>query len=297
MELAPRDIVSRSEMLEIEAGRGFSGPQGLDYVHLDLRHLGRDKINERLPLIREVAIKFAGLDPIDEPLPVRPVAHYSMGGIHVNKEGATPVEGIWAAGEVACVSVHGANRLGTNSTAECLVWGAITGKKAAIHAMKQTSLPDLPLDRARAEEHRVMEEIFNRKGTENLYTIRRELRETTDTYVGVFRTKEGLEKALERIKELKERFRECGLRDQSKIYNTDLVSYLEMENMLELAEVITAGALAREESRGGHARRDFPQRDDKNWLKHTLAYYTPSGPKLEYIPVNITIWEPTERKY
>ncbi|MBE3580590.1 MAG: succinate dehydrogenase/fumarate reductase flavoprotein subunit [Thermoanaerobacteraceae bacterium] len=297
MELAPRDIVSRSEMLEIEAGRGFQGPQGLDYVHLDLRHLGRHKINERLPLIREVAIKFAGLDPIEQPIPVRPVAHYSMGGIHVDIEGAAPVPGIWAAGEVACVSLHGANRLGTNSTAECLVWGAITGKKAALHAMEERKLPELPVEKARDEENRVMEKILNRQGDENLYTIRRELREVMDANVGVFRTGEGLAKALKRIKELQERFHRCGLKDRSRIYNTDLVSYLELENMLELAEVITAGALAREESRGGHARRDFPQRDDKNWLKHTLAYYTPSGPKLEYIPVNITIWEPTERKY
>lgn len=297
MELAPRDIVSRAEMLEIEAGRGFGGPQGLDYVLLDLRHLGRQKINERLPLIREVAIKFAGLDPIDQPLPVRPVAHYSMGGIHVNKEGATPVEGIWAAGEVACVSLHGANRLGTNSTAECLVWGGITGKRAAQYAMQQNYLPKLPEEKALAEEHRVMEEIFTRKGSQNVYDIRRQLREIMDTHVGVFRTREGLELALKEIKELKERLKDCGLQDRSRIYNTDLVSYLEMENMLELAEVITVSALAREESRGGHARRDFPKRDDQNWLKHTLAYYTPSGPRLDYIPVNITIWEPTERKY
>lgn len=297
MELAPRDVVSRSEMLEIEAGRGFPGPEGLDYVHLDLRHLGREKINERLPLIREVAIKFGGLDPIEKPIPVRPVAHYSMGGIHVNKEGATPVEGVWAAGEVACVSLHGANRLGANSTAECLVWGAITGRKAALHAMKQLALPEVPREKVEAEEYRVTKEIFHRKGTENLYTIRKELRKIMDTYVGVFRTKEGLQRALTTIKELKERLKNCSLKDRSRIYNTDLVSYLEMENMVELAEVITVGALAREESRGGHARRDFPKRDDKNWLKHTLAYYTPSGPKLEYIPVNITLWEPTERKY
>ncbi len=297
MELAPRDIVSRSAVQEIEAGRGFSGPQGLDYVLLDLRHLGRGRINERLPLIREVAIKFAGMDPIEQPIPVRPVAHYSMGGIHVNKEGASPVKGIWAAGEVACISIHGGNRLGTNSTAECLAWGGITGKNAAEYAMREGQLPNLPAEEARAEEHRVMEELFTRKNTESLYQIRHKLRETMDTHVGVYRTGEGLKTALEQIRELKNRMIYCGLQDQSRVYNTDLVSYLEMENMLELAETIIAGALTREESRGGHARRDFPKRDDQNWLKHTLAFHMPSGPKLEYIPVNITRWEPTERKY
>ncbi|MDK2820799.1 MAG: succinate dehydrogenase / fumarate reductase, flavoprotein subunit [Clostridia bacterium] len=297
-ETAPRDIVSRSEMLEIEAGRGFKGPNGLDYIHLDLTHLGAEKINERLPLIREVSIKFADVDPIDKPIPIRPAAHYSMGGVHVDNDGACPdVQGIWAAGEVACVSIHGANRLGSNSTAECLVWGGITGNRAAKYAMKQKKLPEPLLEKAYYEEHRVMDAIFRRKNTENFYEIRSKLREVLDTHVGVFRTQEGLEKALSTIKELQKRFEYCGIKDKNRIYNTDLVSYLEMENMLQLAEVMTKGALDRKESRGGHARRDYPNRDDENWLKHTLAYYTPTGPRMEYSPVNISIWKPVERKY
>ncbi len=297
MELAPRDIVSRSAMIEIEAGRGFSDPRGLDYVHCDLRHLGAHRINERLPLIREVAIKFNGIDPIDNPIPVRPVAHYSMGGIHVNTEGATPIEGIWVAGEAACVSVHGANRLGTNSTAECLVWGKITGAKAALFAMQSKGMPELPMELARAEENRVMHELFARSGSESLYQIRQELRDIMDNNVGVFRTEQGLQQALVKVRELKARYQHAGLQDKGTVYNTDLITALELENMLDLSLSIVEGALVRQESRGGHARRDFPNRDDQNWLKHTLAYYTPQGPKLDYIPVRITNWNPVERKY
>ena len=195
MELAPRDIVSRSEMTEIEAGRGFQGPKGLDHVMCDLRHLGRETILERLPLIREVAIKFNDLDPIDQPIPVQPVAHYSMGGIHVSKLGETPVAGIWGAGEVSCVSIHGANRLGTNSTAECLAYGGITGREAANYAMK-AGAPPLATEKARAEESRVTDEIFKRQTKEDLYAVRNKLREVMDSCVGVFRTREGLETAV-----------------------------------------------------------------------------------------------------
>jgi len=296
MELAPRDIVSRSEMQEIEAGRGFQREDGLDYVLLDLTHLGREKINERLPLIREVAIKFGGIDPIEKPLPVRPVAHYSMGGIHVDIDGQTSVPGVYAAGEVACVSIHGANRLGTNSTAECLVWGGITGAKAYEHLKTQKSLPDIPKEMVQQEEDRI-KDIYAKPNKESLYTIRKELREIMDKNVGVYREEKGLKVALEKVRELSQRFKDCGLEDKSKYYNTDLVSYLEMENMLTLAEVIVLGALERKESRGGHARRDYPNRDDENFLKHTLAYYTPQGPKLDYLPVKITTWKPVERKY
>lgn len=296
MELAPRDIVARSEMIEIEEGRGFAGPKGLDYVLLDLTHLGADKINERLPLIREVAIKFNDLDPIKEPIPVRPAAHYSMGGIHVDLLGATPVAGIWAAGEAACVSLHGANRLGSNSTAECLVWGRITGENAAKYAQQKKSFPDVPLKEAQEEEKRISA-FLEKGGTENLYAIRQALREVMDTKVGVFRREEGLKEALREVRELKEQFTRIRLADRGRVYNTDLVAALELENMLLLAEVIVLGALERKESRGGHARRDYPERDDENWLKHTLAYYTPAGPRLEYIPVKITTWKPVERKY
>jgi len=295
MEVAPRDIVSRSEMTEIEEGRGFTGPEGLDYVHIDLRHLGADKINERLPMIREVAIKFNFIDPIFEPIPVRAAAHYFMGGVHTDLNGATPVEGIWAAGEAACVSLHGANRLGSNSTAECLVWGKITGDEAAKYASKQKGIPPPP-QKMKDEEARVFKR-FSSKGKESAYTLRKELQNTMDNQVGVFRTGPDLKTALDKIRELKQRLPGIKVEDRGHIYNTDLLSCLEVDNLLDLAEIIVTGALARNESRGAHSRRDFPKRDDIHWLKHTLAHYTPKGPSLDYIPVNVTMWRPVERKY
>ncbi len=296
MELAPRDIVSRSSITEIEEGRGFQGPEGLDYVLLDLRHLGADRINERLPMIREIAIKYRGIDPIEEPIPVRPVAHYLMGGIHVDIDGKTPMPNIWAAGETACVSIHGANRLGTNSTAECLVWGGITGEEAAKWSSKENAFPEVPKNLVDDAIGRV-KEILEKDGSENLYQIRKELRANMDHNAGVFRTGEGLSKALQKIKELKERYRNIKITDKGLLYNTDLISALEVGFMLDVAEVVVTSALKREESRGAHARRDFPKRDDEKWLKHTLAYWTEKGPRLEYIPVKITTWKPVERKY
>ncbi len=297
LEVAPRDIVSRSEMTEIEEGRGFPGPDGLDYVHLDLRHLGAAKINERLPMIREVAIKFNFIDPIYEPIPVRPAAHYFMGGIHTDIEGATPVEGIWAAGEAACISLHGANRLGSNSTTECLVWGKIAGNNAAKHAKKQKALPPTPTATDLKDEEARIFSRFSPDNKESAYALRKELQRTMDKHAGVFRDAEGLNTALRKIQEIKQCLPNIRVMDRSRVYNTDLLSALEVENLVDLAEVITVGALARTESRGAHSRRDFPQRDDVNWLKHTLAYYTPAGPRLEYIPVKITLWQPVERKY
>ncbi|MFC1905617.1 succinate dehydrogenase/fumarate reductase flavoprotein subunit [Chloroflexota bacterium] len=297
MELAPRDIISRAEMTEIEEGRGFPERGDMEALHIDLRHLGADKINERLPLIREVAIKFNFIDPILEPIPIRPAAHYTMGGIHTNIDGATPIEGVWAAGEVACESLHGANRLGSNSTAECLVWGKITGELAAAYVQKQKVFPSMPDDsRLKSEEASVFNR-FKPDGKESSYAIRGELQKLMDTKVGVFRTGTDLEAALRRIREFKQLLPEIRVKDQGRIYNTDLINALETDTLLELSEVLVAGALARTESRGAHSRRDYKQRDDANWLKHTLAYYTPTGPRLEYSPVTITMWQPVERKY
>ena len=295
MELAPRDIISRSMMTEIEAGRAYPRPDGLDHLLLDLRHLGAAKINERLPFIRELAIKFAGIDPIEQPIPVRPVAHYSMGGIHTDLRGATPVRGIWAAGEAACVSIHGANRLGTNSTAECLAWGRFTGEDAARFAA-ENALPPLP-EGAVADEERRLHDLLRTEGTESPYEIRAALQETMDRNVGVFRTAEGLTGALERIKELTDRAHRLRLADRGRVYNTDLITCLELQNMLEIAEVVVAGALARTESRGAQARRDFPNRDDQRWLIHTMAARNLDGPRLGSLPVAITRWEPVERTY
>ena len=297
METAPRDIVSRAETTEILEGRGFKSPDGMDYMHLDLTHLGAKKINERLPLIREVTIKFAFLDPIEQPIPIRPAAHYCMGGIHTNIEGATPVKGIWASGEAACVSLHGANRLGSNSTAECLVWGKITGEKAAKYAMAQKSLPPFSQKKVQDEENRVFKQIGQGDGSEDVYLIRTELQQMMDLNVGVYRTGPQMEEALKKIKELKQRIKRVKVKDTSRVYNTNLVNVIETTNLIELAETIVVGGLARKESRGAHSRRDFPNRDDANWEKHTLAHYTPEGPKLDYSPVTMTMWKPVERKY
>lgn len=297
MELAPRDIVSRSEMTEIAEGRGFPGPDGLDYVHIDLRHLGADKINERLPMIREIAMKFNFIDPIYEPIPVRPAAHYFMGGIHTDIDSATPIKGIWAAGEAGCGSLHGANRLGCNSTAECLTSGKIAGDNAARYASKQKALLPAPKEATLKDEEARVFSRFSSDGKESAYALRRELQRTMDSQVGVFRTGTGLKIALDKIGELKQRLPDVKVKDRGRIYNTDLLSALEADNLLDLAEVIVTGALSRTESRGAHSRRDFPNRDDINWLKHTLVYYTPKGPRLDYIPVTITMWQPVERKY
>jgi succinate dehydrogenase / fumarate reductase flavoprotein subunit len=295
MELAPRDIIARAETTEIEAGRGGLHPSGLGYVLLDLTHLGRDRILERLPLIREVAIKFNGLDPIEAPLPVRPAAHYSMGGVACNIDGRV-TEGIWAAGEVACMSLHGANRLGTNSTAECLVWGAITGREAARWAAQGRAIPDAPVFEAREEQAR-LERLLASRGSENHYAIRSRLRQVMDEKVGVFRTEAGLREALDEIRELRGRLASIRLDDRGWIYNTDLAAALELENLLDLGEVVAASALARQESRGAHARRDYPHRNDDRWLVHTRAYWTERGPRLDYTPVTITTWRPVERTY
>ena len=297
MELAPRDIVSRSEMTEIIEGRGFRGPGGLDYIHLDLTHLGAKKINTALPLIREVCIKFIGLDPIEKPIPVRPVAHYSMGGIEADINGATAMRGVWAAGEVACHSLHGANRLGSNSTTECIVWGGITGEEVVKYMKQNPPLLDIPVDKVARERKRIFEDLLHNKGRENPYEIKRELRETMDRHAGVFRTGEEMSAGLAKIKALKERYKHISITDKGSVYNSNLMNALEIQNLLELAEMLLTAALAREESRGGHARTDFPNRDDEKWLKHTLASYSDQGPKLSYKPVTITKWKPVERKY
>ena len=294
MELAPRDMVSRSEMTEIEEGRGFPGPERLDYIHLDLRHLGREKILERLPLIREVTIKHIGLDPIEKPIPIRAVAHYTMGGVHTDIRGHTPVENVWAAGEVACVSLHGANRLGANSTAECLVWGRVAGAEAARYCAN-ASAAEMP--RSADQEWAKIEALTKSIGTEDHYQIRKELRRNLDATMGVFRTGEQMDAGLKKIRELKERYKHISLKDKSLRYNTDLERAIETGYMIDVAEVATLGALTRTESRGGHARRDYKVRDDEHWLKHTTAHFTEDGPRLDYCDVNISMWKPVERKY
>jgi succinate dehydrogenase / fumarate reductase flavoprotein subunit len=297
MEQAPRDIVSRAETTEITEGKGFQEPSGLNYIHLDLTHLGADLINRKLPTIREVCMKFLGLDPILTPIPVRPAAHYAMGGIEADIYGKTELDNVWAAGEVACTSLHGANRLGSNSTAECLVWGDVCGNEIAKYFETSPALHDVPEDKATAEEYRIFSALMNKDGTENPFEIRHDLRRVMDKRTGVYRIGKDLETGLEEVKSLQKRFEEISLGDKGRIYNTNLINALETENLLLLAEVVLAGALAREESRGGHARIDYPERDDDKWLKHTLAYHTDDGPRLGYKEVSITKWKPVERKY
>lgn len=297
MELAPRDITSRSEMTEILEGRGFEGPEGLDYVNLDLTHLGAEKINKRLPLIREVCMKFLGLDPIKAPIPIRPVAHYSMGGIEADIDGRTRLENVWAAGEVACHSLHGANRLGCNSTAECLAWGGITGREIAKYLASARSLPDLPQAAAREEENRIFKGLLQNDGGENPYKIRRELREAMDRHAGVYRDGKSMAEGLTKIAGLRERFKKVTVQDKGRVYNSNLMHVLETANLLELADVLMTAALAREESRGAHSRRDFTTRDDDKFLSHTLATKANGKPKLDYRPVTISHWKPVERKY
>ncbi len=297
MELAPRDITSRSEMTEILEGRGFEGPGGLDYVNLDLTHLGQEKINKRLPLIREVCMKFLGLDPIKSPIPIRPVAHYSMGGIEADIDGRTRVENIWAAGEVACHSLHGANRLGCNSTAECVAWGGITGGGMAKYLKNGPKLSDLPEAAVREEEGRIFKGLMQSTGGENPYRIRRELRDIMDKHAGVFRDGKSMAEGLSKIGALRERFMKVSVQDKGRVYNSNLMHVLETGNLLGLAEGLMTAALAREESRGAHSRRDFTARDDAKFLKHTLVTKEDDKPKLDYKPVTITRWKPVERKY
>jgi len=295
MELAPRDIVARAETTEIQEGRGLDGPYG-PYLGLDLRHLGEEKINERLPLIRDVAIKLGGVDPVEEPIPIRPAAHYSMGGICANIRTETPASGLYAAGECSCLSAHGANRLGTNSTAGCLVFGAVAGEEAAKHA-SSGSLGKIPHDRILAEERRIFDEILGSEGDERVPALRDAMRRVMNEEVWVFRRGDELEKALKEIRQLKKRFKNMRIEDRDRGFNTELVGALQLDFTLDLAEITVACALARTESRGAHTRLDYPKRDDENWLKHILTYYTKEGPRLEYSPVTITKWPPTKRAY
>ncbi|MBI2954532.1 MAG: FAD-dependent oxidoreductase [Chloroflexi bacterium] len=290
MELASRDVVSRAEQTEIEEGRGIDG-----CILVDLRHLGARKIKERLLQIRELAIDIAGVDPIEEPIPVRPGAHYSMGGLKTDVSGATLVPGLFAAGECACVSVHGANRLGGNSLLETIVFGRRSGKAAGEFAAS-VAAPAFPESAIRDADARI-EGILKRDDGEKGYALRRELQETTHENLGIYRTAGRIQRCVEKVTEIKERYASVIVQDKGRIFNTDLVSAIETGYLIDLAQAMAAGALAREESRGAHSRRDFPSRDDDKWLKHTLAYWTPNGPRLDYLDVTITKWPPAERSY
>jgi succinate dehydrogenase / fumarate reductase flavoprotein subunit len=294
MELGPRDIVARSIQTEIDQGRGFED----EYVHLDLRHLGREKIIDRLPGIRQIAMDFAGIDPILEPIPIQPAQHYSMGGIPTNVDGETILPGLFAAGECACVSVHGANRLGGNSLLETIVFGARSGGAAArqVRAKGKHLAQTFLRERLKAFESR-LGELFGRRDGEPCFRLRDEMKATMTSQVGIFRKESDLLSAREKVKGLKERSGRIGIKQKNLAFNNELIQYLELEGMLHVAEAIVEGALAREESRGSHFRMDFPRRDDEHWLCHTFAYKAPEGPRLDYKPVTITDYQPKERTY
>ncbi len=295
MEIAPRDIVARAIETEIREGRGINHEK---YVYLDVRHLGKQKIDERLPGIKSICQDFLGIDPVYEPIPIRPAQHYTMGGIDCDATTKTEVEGFYACGECSCVSVHGANRLGGNSLLETLVFGEIAGRNAALAVQGKGKPKDHSLVReALKKKEKELQELYNRGGSENPYKIRDELHDIMDHKVQIFRNKEDLEEALKGIRELEKRFHNIRSISKSRVYNYDKTWTLEIKANLDLAEIITLGALVREESRGGHARTDFPKRDDEKWLKHTIARYTEEGPELSYKPVTITKWQPEERKY
>lgn len=303
-DLASRDVVSRSIYTEIREGRGC-GPEG-DHVYLDLTHLPPEQLDAKLPDITEFARTYLGIEPYTDPIPIQPTAHYAMGGIPTNVEGevlvdnTTVVPGLYAAGEVACVSVHGANRLGTNSLLDINVFGKRAGIAAAEYAQK-TDFAELPED----PESLVVEQIErlrNSTGTERVGTLRNELQECMDANVMVFRTEQTIKTAVEKLAELRARYRNVAIQDKGRRFNTDLLEAVELGNLLDLAEVMAVSALARKESRGGHYREDFPNRDDVNFMRHTMAYREVGDDgtetiRLDYKPVVQTRYQPMERKY
>ncbi|MGW0840390.1 succinate dehydrogenase flavoprotein subunit [Streptomyces sp. NPDC002787] len=303
-DLASRDVVSRSIYTEIREGRGC-GPEG-DHVYLDLTHLPPEQLDAKLPDITEFARTYLGIEPYTDPIPIQPTAHYAMGGIPTNVEGevladnTTVVPGLYAAGEVACVSVHGANRLGTNSLLDINVFGRRAGIAAADYSQKAdfVELPENP-------ESLVVEQIERLRastGNERVAELRRELQETMDANVMVFRTEQTIKTAVEKIAELRERYKNVAIQDKGKRFNTDLLEAVELGNLLDLAEVMAVSALARKESRGGHYREDYPNRDDVNFMRHTMAYREVGDDgsetvRLDYKPVVQTRYQPMERKY
>ncbi|WP_339131060.1 succinate dehydrogenase flavoprotein subunit [Streptomyces sp. f51] len=303
-DLASRDVVSRSIYTEIREGRGC-GPEG-DHVYLDLTHLPPEQLDAKLPDITEFARTYLGIEPYTDPIPIQPTAHYAMGGIPTNVEGevlsdnTTVVPGLYAAGEVACVSVHGANRLGTNSLLDINVFGRRAGIAAAEYSAKAgfVELPENPAEQVVSQ----VERLRDSTGTERVAAIRLELQECMDANVMVFRTEQTIKTAVEKIAELRERYKNVSVQDKGKRFNTDLLEAIELGNLLDLAEVMAVSALARKESRGGHYREDYPNRDDVNFMRHTMAYREVGDDgtesiRLDYKPVVQTRYQPMERKY
>jgi fumarate reductase flavoprotein subunit len=296
-ELGPRDMIARAIIREFESGRGVQGSYG-EHVLLDLTHLGEEIIDSRLPFVRELCRIYLGIDAAFESIPVRPVVHYMMGGVDTDIDAATELPGLYAAGEVACVSLNGANRLGSNSLTECLVFGAKAGEKAIAHA-KGSGEGDQDALRGQAEEEasRIDALRGRKKGGEKIAAIRREMNTTMEQGCGVFRDQDSMAATVATVAQLKGRVSDLRLEDDSKVFNTELISALELHAMLDVAESVSVSAADRKESRGAHTCRDFTSRDDQNYLYHSLCYHDPSGPRLGKKDVKLGHWEPVERKY
>ena len=293
VDLAPRDVVARAIEQEIAEGRGYDG----GYVHLDLRHLGADRIMELLPGIRQIAMDFAGVDPIEDPVPVQPGQHYSMGGIDVDINGATTLPGLYAAGECACLSVHGANRLGGNSLVETVVFGRLVAEKI-IEDVESTTAPNDKLVKAAIKSvNDRIEGILRREGGERFFKIRDMMTDTMSNKFGIFREKQKMQDGLDEIKKMQEPVSQVSLQNKERELNQALIRFLELEDMLLLAEAVARGALAREESRGSHTRTEYPERDDRNFLKHTLVGFRDETMYVSYKPVTLGMFEPKERVY
>jgi succinate dehydrogenase/fumarate reductase flavoprotein subunit len=291
MELASRDVVSRSEQTEIDEGRGINGS-----IYLDMRHLGAERIIERLPGSRELAMTFAGVDPIYDPVPVRPGAHYHMGGISTDNDGLTELTGLYAAGECACVSIHGANRLGGNSLMETIVFGRRAGTAAAEWALTHTTI-SVP-ESAQRDAERELQELLDRTSGVRPWEIRDELGQSMLENFGVFRREDKMVAQEEKIQELRERFRDVYVEDKGNVFNNDLTQAIELGNMLDTAWTMVQAGIARKESRGAHSRPyDFPDRDDENFMKHSISRWAGDAPELSYADVRVTKWEPEVRKY
>ena len=298
MELGPRDRLSQAFIKEQERGRTLEDQYG-HYVNLDIRQVGQQIIDKKLPFVRELCMKYANLDPVHEMIPVRPVVHYMMGGVHTDLEGATPLPGLFAAGEVACVSLNGANRLGSNSLTECLVFGARAGRAAAAYTDRAGPVSASVEAQILDEKRRLRVDFIEISGgTERIADVRAEMQVAMEEGAGIYRTGAKLNAAADTVSRLQQRGRKLKLDDDSRAFNTELTSALELGYMLDLAEVILRCAERRTESRGAHQRRDYPERDDEKFLAHSLAYATKDGPaRIDYLPVTITRWPPGERVY
>lgn len=297
MELGPRDRLSQAFEHEVAKGRTLDSQWG-PIVHLDLRHLGENLIDTKLPFVRELCLKYERIDPVKELIPVRPVVHYMMGGVHTDIHGATPLAGLYAAGETACVSINGANRLGSNSLPECLVFGARAGRAAAAYAARAGRPPASISAQANDEVRRLERLLDTRPGNEAVAPIRSEMQTTMEKAAGIYRTGDAMATAADRLRELHERATEIGIWDTSRTFNTELVAALELANLLDVAECMLASGRRRKESRGAHQRTDFPERDDQLFLTHQLVERDPDGtPRVSDLPVTITRWPPGERVY